>query len=86
MEGTTKSGFKYQLSAERLENYELIEALAELEESPIALTKVVNLLLSKEQVSKLKEHLRDENGLVSTQKMSDEVMEIFQGTKELKNS
>lgn len=85
-EGKTTSGFKYKLSKARLENYELIEALGEVEVNPLALPKTVNLLLGKEQSDKLKDHLRDDEGLISTEKLSNEIMEIFESQKETKNS
>lgn len=86
IKGKTKSGFNYELSPARLENYELIESLNEVETNPLALPKIVNLLLGKEQSEKLKDHLRDEEGLISTEKLSNEIMEIFQNQKETKNS
>lgn len=86
IEGKTKSGFNYQITEARLENYELIEALTEVEINPLALPKTVDLLLGKEQSDKLKDHLRDEEGLVSTEKLSNEIMEIFHNEKETKNS
>lgn len=86
IEGKTKSGFSYQITEARLENYELIEALTEVEVNPLALPKTVDLLLGKEQSDKLKDHLRDEEGLVSTEKLSNEIMEIFHNEKETKNS
>lgn len=84
--GKTKSGFSYELDKERLNNYELLEAIEELEENPLVLSRVVNLLLGKEQTKKLKDHLRTENGIVPTEKMSEEITEIFQNQGETKNS
>lgn len=84
--GKTKSGFKFKISKARLENYELIESLSEVDENPLLLPKTVNLLLGKEQTVKLKDHLRDKEGLVPTDKLTDEIMEIFQSQSETKNS
>ena len=84
--GKTKSGFKFTISKARLGNYELIESLSEVDENPLLLPKTVNLLLGKEQTNKLKEHLRDKDGLVSTDKLTAELMEIFQSQSETKNS
>lgn len=84
--GKTKSGFKFTISKARLENYELIESLSEVDENPLMLPKTVNLLLGKEQAGKLKNHLRDKEGLVSTDKLTNEIMEIFQSQSETKNS
>lgn len=86
IKGKTKSGFEYELSRARIENYELVEALNEVEVNPLALPKTVNLLLGVEQAKELKEHLRDEEGLISTDKLSEEIMEIFEERKETKNS
>ena len=86
IKGKTKSGFLYELDKERLNNYELLEAIEELEENPLVLSRVVNLLLGKEQNKKLKDHLRTENGIVPTEKMSEEITEIFQNQGETKNS
>lgn len=86
IKGATKSGFKYEILEERLENYELIEALSEVDENPMLLPKTVNLLLGKKQADKLKEHLRDDKGLISTNALSNEIVEIFENQKKTKNS
>lgn len=86
IKGKTKSGFEYKIPKENLNNYELVETLGELEANPLLISKTVNLLLGKEQANKLKEHLRTESGTVPTDKISEEIMEIFESQKEAKNS
>jgi len=86
IKGKTSSGFNYEFSKENLNNYELVETLAEMEENPLLITRTINLLLGKEQANKLKDHLRNENGIVPTDKMTEEIMEIFQSQQETKNS
>lgn len=86
IKGKTTSGFEYEVTRARLENYELIEVLSEVDQNPLLLPKTVNLLLGKEQTEKLKDHLRDEEGLVSADKISNEIMEIFKNQTETKNS
>lgn len=83
--GKTKSGFKFEIEEKRLENYELAEALAEVDNNPLLMPRVVNLLLGK-QAEDLKNHVRDEDGLVSSTQMGDEIAEIFQSQSQLKNS
>jgi len=85
IKGATATGFKYELSKERLENYELIEVLAEIDSNPLLLPKMVNLLLNNEQAKALKEHVRDKEGFVSTEKMFAEIMDIFRNKEETKN-
>lgn len=86
IKGKTKSGFSYQIEESRLNNYELIELIGELDENPVVISKMVVMLLGKEQTAELKNHLRDEDGLVPTNKMTDEITEIFQSQAETKNS
>lgn len=75
--GKTSSGFEYCIEEERLNNYDLLENISELDENTLALPKVVNLLLGKAQKEKLTKHLRNENGVVPMEKMMEEIMEIF---------
>lgn len=83
--GRTKSGFYYSISKKNLNNYELVETLGNLEDNPLNFPKVLKLLLGKEQTEKLKNHLRDEDGIVDSDKMALEIKDIFQAQKRLKN-
>ena len=82
----TKSGFVYELSQERLNNYELLEAISEIDENPLAISKVVKLLLSEKEAKKLKDHVRTKNGIVPVEKFTNEITEMFQSQGETKNS
>lgn len=86
IKGTTKSGFNYEVAQERLENYDLFEKIGEMEENPFVIAKVVKLLLGTEQANKLKDHVRSDSGFVPSDKMSEEITEIFQKQAETKNS
>ena len=83
--GVTKSGFTYSVLEKNLKNYELVEVLGELESNPLVLPKVLKLLLGKEQTDKLKDHVRDKDGIVDTEKISDELRDIFEAQARLKN-
>lgn len=83
IKGKTKSGFNYHIDENVLQDYELLEAISETEKNPIFITKVVRMLLG-DDTDKLKEHVRDENGHVSIEKMNVEITEIFQSQKKLK--
>lgn len=82
--GVTKSGFAYSIPKKNLNNFELVEALGEIEDNPLVLPKVLKLLLGKEQIQKLKNHLRDNDGIVDTDKMTAELEDIFKAQKKLK--
>ena len=84
LKGKTSSGFKFEIAEGTLDNYELVEALADIETDPLSVTKVVNLLLGKEQKEKLKEHVRNEEGVVTTTALMKEIEEIFKTQNKVK--
>ena len=87
IKGKTKSGFEFEISKDVVNDYELVENLAELEENPLLLGKIVNQILGKEQTARLKDHVRNEKGIVPTDRMTQEIIEIFQNSgEEIKNS
>ena len=85
MEGITGTGFIFEIEKERLENYELLEYMAEVDDNPLLLPKVIKLLLGENQASALKNHIRDEKGMVSAERISEELDDIFSEIEELKN-
>lgn len=87
IKGKTSSGFRFEISKDVINDYELVENLGELEDNPLILGKIVRQILGKEQTAKLKDHIRNENGIVPTDKMTKEIIEIFKnGGEETKNS
>lgn len=83
--GKTKSGFVYQIQKERVESYDFLEAVGEVDENPTKLPKALKMLFGNEQVEKLKDHLRTEEGFIPIQKMIEEFTEVMNNPK-LKNS
>ena len=87
IKGKTSSGFEFTISEDIKNDYELVENLGELDGNPLMLGKIVNQILGKGQTSQLKDHIRNENGIVPTDKMTKEIIEIFQNAgEETKNS
>ena len=87
IKGKTSSGFNFTISKDVINDYELVENLGELEDNPLILGKIVRQILGKEQTAKLKDHIRNENGIVPTNKMTKEIIEIFKNAgEETKNS
>jgi len=82
--GVTKTGFAYSISEKNVRNYELVEALGELDTNPLALPRVMNLLLGKEGTKKLKDHVRDKDGIIDTEKITAELEDIFKAQERLK--
>jgi hypothetical protein len=86
LKGKTESGFEYAIDKNYLDNFELAEALVDMEENELAAVKVVRYLLGEEQKKKLLEHIRNEKGIATITLISKELADIFEGIKELKNS
>lgn len=53
IKGKTKSGFKYEVNSDSLNDYELIEIIAEVDVNPLLLPKLIVKLLGVEQKDKL---------------------------------
>lgn len=86
IEGKLKSGFEYKIENHVLDNMELLDAIAEVDQNPMVLSKVLKMLLGDEQRKKLYDHLRDpDNGNVPIVAVSNAVAEIFSGSGQLKN-
>lgn len=84
--GKTTTGFEFVLDDNVLDDYELLEILADVDNGNYGkITEMIEVLLGSEQTSKLKEHVRNESGKVSAKQMMDEIREIFEASTEIKN-
>lgn len=81
IKGETRTGFKFEIEDKRLNNYELLEALSEVDENPLVLPRVIKLLLGESKAKALKNHVRDDEGFVSSEQLSDEIKDIFESQK-----
>ena len=81
--GVTSTGFAFEIKKERLGNYELLEAIAEVDTNPAVLPKVVKLMLGNKSED-LKNHVRTADGIVPLDKMGSEIREIFTSQNQLK--
>lgn len=84
IQGKTNSGFKFEIDENQLKNYEFVELVAEVDENELLMPKLLKLLLGN-QVEALKDHIRDENGIVPIEKMVEEIKDIFENAQ-VKNS
>lgn len=87
IKGTTSTGFEYEISDDNIDDYELLEALCEVDNGNNSLIpKVARLTLGSDQLDALKNHLRNEDGRVKTSDMFREIKEIMSGNDDGKNS
>jgi len=85
LKGKTESGFEFEVADAAMNNYELVEVLAEVDTNALLLPKLVNMLLGEDQKKRLMDHVRTDDGTVPIDAISAEIMEIFQSGK-AKNS
>lgn len=76
LKGKIKSGYEYEVDEKALDDYELMDALADIETNPLQITKVVNLLFG-ENKSKLVEFVKVEKGYASTTEIGKIITEVF---------
>lgn len=85
IQGKLKSGFEYRIEESALDNMELLDLIVEVDKNPLAISKVVKMLLGEEQRNNLYDHLRTEKGNVPVMAVSEAVAEIFQSSNRGKN-
>ena len=83
IKGTTSSGFEFEIDEKQLKNYEFVELISEVDENELLMPKLLKMLLG-DQVEALKDHIRDEDGIVPIEKMVQEIKDIF-GNTQVKN-
>lgn len=73
-----ENGLELEVNEANLNNMELVDALAEMEENEaIATSKAVKLAIGAENRKKLYNHLRDENGNVPIEQVMKNFEEIL---------
>ncbi len=86
VKGNLKSGFAFEIDVDALNDMRFVEALADVEKNGLALPKVCEMMLGREQKERLYEHLQDENGRVPIEAVNLAIIEIMTTTgKETKN-
>lgn len=83
LKGKTKTGFEYEFDENLFKDYELVELLAEVDDNPLVLPQIFKKLIG-ERVKDLKDHVRDENGVVDIEKMVTEFEDIISTQATLK--
>lgn len=76
--GKTKTGFKFSIEDGALDDWELLEVLADIDDGKTQkIGTAIKLLLGADQANALKEHCRNDEGRVPTSAMMAEMGEIF---------
>jgi hypothetical protein len=76
--GKTKTGFEFSIEDGALDDWELLEVLADIDDGKTQkIGSAIKLLLGADQANALKEHCRNDEGRVPTSAMMAEMGEIF---------
>ena len=86
MKGKTSTGFEFDIEDERLDDMELVDIMAEIDENPLLMPKLCKMLLGEEQKKRLYDHLRSEDDRVPIEATTNAIQEIFNSPGDLKNS
>lgn len=85
--GKTKSGFQFAIPKRVMDNMELVDLLVdESENETMKVSRVLRLVMSKEQRQRFYDHHREPDGRVPVEKICEELGEIFLSFPQGKNS
>lgn len=85
IKGITKSGFKFEISDKALDDFELLELMANVDSNALLVPKIFEKLLGTKQKENLIEFMKKRDGYASTEKMSKILEEILLSSQKLKN-
>lgn len=77
IEGKTPSGFAFSLDDEKLDDMEILEYLAEVDDDMTQLPKLLEIFLGEKQKKKLYDFIKKQDGRVSISTTYKILMEIF---------
>lgn len=83
IKGVTKSGFSFEITNERLDNFELVPLFIKADKNPIYITEVARKMLGDKQFENLKKRCT-KDGQVSSNKMFKEIGEILAKSNKIK--
>ncbi|MBQ1297634.1 MAG: hypothetical protein IIY21_26565 [Clostridiales bacterium] len=87
MKAKLQDGFEIELIEESLGDWEFLEVLNDIDEGETGLiVKAARMLLGKNGVNQLKEHLRGEDNKIAVADMADALRELMESVDTLKNS
>lgn len=77
MQGTTKSGFKFEIDEDAVKSMEFIDLVNDMDEKPTMIGKVIKFMLGEDQKEKLYKHVRGDKKYTPAEDVNKEVEEIF---------
>lgn len=80
VKGKTKSGFKFEANEKLMHSVSFLMLFREVQkgEDGLLIFDLLEQVLGKEQLDRLIDHIRDEDGFDDIDKMTEEMVEIFE--------
>lgn len=85
LKGKTGLGFDYEIDEKNLDNYELLEAFAEVDKNPLFIPKILKIMLGEDQKDRFIKYIREATGSVKTSIVGDELKSILSANNTTKN-
>lgn len=86
LKGKTKSGFKFEIDKEVLDDWELLELLEKIDSGDVSvMPKAITFLLGNRQYQNLKKFIKKRDGKIKITTMVEEFNQIMTAQKETKN-
>ena len=76
--GTLSNGFRYSIENDVFDDYEILELIADVEDNPTSITKLVTLILGEKQKNNLIKYLKNKEGKARLSTMERLMGELFQ--------
>lgn len=87
IKGTTESGFTFEIDENKINNYDFLELMVDADAGSIpAMVKAVRLILPQEEIDRIKDFVRTEDGRAPIREVYKLVSEIISYKGETKNS
>ena len=77
IQGKTETGFEFTVDPAVMDNMELVDAIAEVDTNPVAVSKVLKMVLDDSQRKALYDHLRTPEGRVPVKAVGEAIADIF---------
>ena len=86
LKGKTKSGFKFAIDKDVLDDWELLELLEKIDSGDMSvMPKAITFLLGNRQYENLKKFIKKRDGKIKITTMVEEFNQIMTAQKETKN-
>ena len=83
--GVTQTGFVYNIDENIGDDYEILKLMKSVRDGDqLAIIDLIERILGPEQNRALEDHCRTEDGRISTAKMNEEIVDIFNNQNDVK--